>query len=263
MMDDYAEQTFTTNGVALNYVEGPASGAPLVFLHWASARWQSWNAFLPRFAEGHHVFAVDARGHGKSSRTPGHYRFVDHAGDTGAFLREVVKAPAALVGHSLGGMQAAMAAAEQPDLVRGAVLVDPSLFVPERGLSASRRGFEGVRAQAGRPVEELAESLPLAAAESRSLLDPDVMEPWLDGSVGAGVATEDVLSQVQCPVLLVHGDPAKGGVLEPEEVRRISELLRDVQIEAVDAGHAIPSAEPELLATLIEGFVSRIDSSTE
>ena len=148
-------------------------------------------------------------------------------------------------------------------LVRGAVLVDPSLFVPERGLSASRRGFEGVRAQAGRPVEELAESLPLAAAESRSLLDPDVMEPWLDGSVGAGVATEDVLSQVQCPVLLVHGDPAKGGVLEPEEVRRISELLRDVQIEAVDAGHAIPSAEPELLATLIEGFVSRIDSSTE
>lgn len=39
---------------------------------------------------------------------------------------------------------------------------------------------------------------------------------------------------------------------------RISELVTDVQIEAVDAGHGIPFAEPDLLATLIEGFVSRI-----
>ena len=217
-MADYLEQTLTANGVSLNYAERPGTGAPLVFLHWASGRWPTWSTFFPRLEEGHPVFAVDARGHGKSSRTPGHYRFVDHAADTTAFLREVVREPAVLVGHSLGGMQAAMAAAEQPDFVRGAVLVDPALFFPERGLSdSSRRGFEAAHATAGRPVEELAESMPPAGAESRSLLDPHALEPWLDGSGGEGVATEDVLARIQCPVLLVHGDPAKGAYSNPRK----------------------------------------------
>ncbi len=66
-----------------------------------------------------------------------------------------MRQPAVLIGHSLGGMVAAVTAARSPDLVRRLVLVEPSLFAPERGLDPrSSEGFARTGDNAGRKIED-------------------------------------------------------------------------------------------------------------
>ncbi|MFY9662418.1 MAG: alpha/beta fold hydrolase, partial [Terriglobales bacterium] len=54
--------------VRLNYAEGPAAGPPLVLLHGLGRRWQVFLPLIPALSMRWHIFAVDLRGHGKSSR---------------------------------------------------------------------------------------------------------------------------------------------------------------------------------------------------
>ncbi len=175
---EVVERELRTPNNVINYAEVAEANPPIVLLHWASGRWQRWQSLLEPLSDLGHIYAPDARGHGKSGRTPGQYRFIDHASDAETLLREMVREPAVLIGHSLGGMQAAIVAAQSPDLVRSAMLVEPSLFVPERGLdSRSQQGFSRQRDNAGRKLEEYPESMPRPQATSLSMLDPEALEP--------------------------------------------------------------------------------------
>ena len=106
MANTLREGTLRTPAVTLSYAEGPATGRPLVLLHGGSARWQAFESIIPGLAADYHLCIPDLRGHGRSGWTPGHYTLRDFAGDIVAFLREVVAEPAALFGHSLGGIVA-------------------------------------------------------------------------------------------------------------------------------------------------------------
>src|SRR6266700_2199342 len=105
------EHCFNTGIVTLNYAEGASSGPPLVLLHGGSARWQSVLPLLPELSQHWHIYAPDLRGHGKSGSVPGGYRLLDYTADIEAFLKQVVKEPAVLFGHSLGGHIALLARA--------------------------------------------------------------------------------------------------------------------------------------------------------
>ena len=97
------ERRFQTGVVELSYAEGPAVGPALVLLHGGAGSWKSGGALIDMLAERWHVYAPDFRGHGKSGHAPGRYRLRDYVADTAAFLEQVVKEPAVLYGHSLGG----------------------------------------------------------------------------------------------------------------------------------------------------------------
>src|SRR6266567_3422376 len=105
----------------LNYAEGASSGPPLVLLHGGSARWQSVLPLLPELSQHWHIYAPDLRGHGKSGSVPGGYRLLDYTADIEAFLKQVVKEPAVLFGHSLGGHIAIMVAAWYPHRIRALI----------------------------------------------------------------------------------------------------------------------------------------------
>ena len=113
------EHSFTVGSVTINYAEEPPSGPPLVLLHGLADRWQAFLPILPTLAARWHVYAVDCRGHGKSSRTPGHYQAKDYFADLRAFLLHQLPQPALLLGHSSGGSLALALAAELPEHVRG------------------------------------------------------------------------------------------------------------------------------------------------
>ena len=121
------ERRFQTGTVEINYAEGPSSGPPLVVLHGGAARWQGGETLLQRLAERWHVFGPDFRGHGRSGRVAGRYCLRDYADDTASFLRAVVREPAVVYGHSLGGEVAVMVAAEHPELVRALIVGDAPL----------------------------------------------------------------------------------------------------------------------------------------
>ena len=85
---------------------------------------------------GYRVASADLRGHGDSDSAFASYGDVETAGDVLALV-EQLGGPAILVGNSMGAGAAAIAAAQQSDLVSGLVLLGP--FVRNGKTSAIQR----------------------------------------------------------------------------------------------------------------------------
>src|SRR5262252_9659982 len=105
---------------------------PLVVLsHCMGDRRQVYRFLAPKLAQaGYRVASADLRGHGESSMgwksvtgTEAITR-TDIAGDLLALIRHL-GGPAVIVGHSISGGAATVAAAKQPDLVSGIVEINP------------------------------------------------------------------------------------------------------------------------------------------
>lgn len=73
------------------------------------------------------MFALDLRGHGKSSHAPGTYTLQNHMLDVISFINEKIESPVTLFGMSLGGMIGLMAAAHYPTLIQSIIVADSPL----------------------------------------------------------------------------------------------------------------------------------------
>jgi lipase len=99
-------------------------------VHGITSHSRSWVA-VARELDGHATLvAVDLRGRGASGALPAPYGLAAHARDTLAVLDRLGVERAVLVGHSLGAYVVARAAAEHPERVAAAVLVDGGLRIP-------------------------------------------------------------------------------------------------------------------------------------
>jgi len=107
------------------------SGPLVVLAHGIGDRRQAYRFLAPRLAQaGYRVASADLRGHGDSSMgwtsvtgTDAITR-TDVAGDLLALIRHL-GGPAVIVGHSISGGAATIAAAKEPDLVSGIVEINP------------------------------------------------------------------------------------------------------------------------------------------
>ena len=102
-------------------------GPLIVLSHGIGDRRQVFRFMVPELARaGFRVAAADMRGHGESST--GDWKSIsrtDVAGDLVALIRHVGGGPAVIIGHSLSGGAATIAAATTPDLVSGIVELGP------------------------------------------------------------------------------------------------------------------------------------------
>jgi pimeloyl-ACP methyl ester carboxylesterase len=123
----------------------PANGQELAVFEWGDARadrpsvlflhatgfhariWEQVIAFLPEF----HCYAIDLRGHGRSSKPTGPYNWRFLAEDTVAVGAALGLSGLVGVGHSIGGHAVTLAAALQPSLFARLLLIDPVIFPPE------------------------------------------------------------------------------------------------------------------------------------
>ena len=119
----FADARLST-GVRLRYAEsGDTSAHPVILLHGYSDSWFSFSRVLPSLAAGHHVYALDQRGHGDSERPAGGYSLRDLAADVIAFMDAEGLERAALVGHCMGSFVAQQAALAAPERVTHLVLI--------------------------------------------------------------------------------------------------------------------------------------------
>ena len=100
----FVEKQIALSQIAMNYIEGPGCGPPLVLIPAQMGTWRSYYKVLPRLAKNFHVFAVDVRGHGRSSWTPGHYTWDTISNDVAEFIEAGVGRPAIVSGNSSGGI---------------------------------------------------------------------------------------------------------------------------------------------------------------
>jgi pimeloyl-ACP methyl ester carboxylesterase len=215
---------------------------------------------------------LDYRGHGKSGRVTGRYQARYHFADVEAFLRQKIEEPAVIFGHSMGGALALSAAQVMPEKVRAVIFGDASLDLEYHaqvmGGKGTVRHFAWKRSLAGRPVEELvpilaARGVPAGEAEEISQLDPAVMEYHAEGRQREfleGIQSVD-LAQIDCPVLLLQGNPALGGLLTDGEVVQAKQLMPQVtHVRFEHAGHdlGIWQGEPSPVVDVISHFLEAL-----
>ena len=285
------EQAFDTGEVTLNYAEGPPSGSPLVLLHGFTRRWQDFLPLLPVLSLRWHIYAPDFRGHGRSGRVPGRYEVEDFVSDIGAFVRDVVKAPAVLFGHSLGAQFALEVAARAPDSVRAVIVADVPLSTETWAAQpihleflARMRELAGWEVSMGEltnalakvpvpgqePATSFGESPDVISVELRewartlSQLDPEVLGSHAEGRRDEFIAAfdfENVLRAISCPVLLLQGEPSHGGMMTDADVEyamgRLPEAYH-VQIEDVDHGLGIDLWEVAPVLRAVSSFLESL-----
>jgi pimeloyl-ACP methyl ester carboxylesterase len=252
----------------------------LVLLHGGGDRWQCLLPLLPTLSCRWHVYALDLRGHGKSSRVPHSYRPEEYVGDVIAFVQQRLNEPAILFGHSLGGWVALLAAAQLGHRVRALILGDPPLnldrFV-ESESSEERVGmWRALRdlATSKSSVSELASALAEMTgqeaadlhdwAETLRQVDPDVAFYHAEGRIADYVQHIDLdgaLRQHACPVLLIQGDPACGAMVADKDAAHTLSLLaagRHVRLEGPGHNLGLKTREVAQLLRAITDFLESL-----
>lgn len=127
LMTNWMTGVSETGSANIHYLRTGGARRPLVLLHGLTGNGACWSP-LARSLEGEFdVVMPDARGHGKSS-TPLHgYRYGDHARDVVGLIRGLGLAGPILLGHSMGGMTAALVASQLGGVTGGVILADPTV----------------------------------------------------------------------------------------------------------------------------------------
>lgn len=130
----FAEHVVDLGEVRMNYaVAGDGSSPALLLVPGQSESWWGYEAAMPLLAEHFRVHAVDLRGQGRSTWTPGRYTLDNLGNDLVRFIDLVIGRETLVSGLSSGGVLSAwLSAFAKPGQVRAAVWEDPPLFASER-----------------------------------------------------------------------------------------------------------------------------------
>jgi pimeloyl-ACP methyl ester carboxylesterase len=107
---------------------GPRHGPVLVAVHGLGGSHANWLALGPLLAPTCRVLAPDLPGFGLTRAHGRPTTIAAHGALLRRFVAEVAGAPAIWLGNSMGALITVLAAAGHPDLVAGAVLIDPALL---------------------------------------------------------------------------------------------------------------------------------------
>ncbi|WP_408993277.1 alpha/beta fold hydrolase [Streptomyces sp. 1268] len=205
--------------------EADGEGPLVVLAHGMGDSRAAYRFVQPRLvAAGYRVAAVDLRGCGESSAQWPSYSRTDIAGDLLAVIRHLGGGPAVLVGHSISGGAATIAAAQDPGLVRGIIELGPftraqSIKLGDfrsknyrrgafRLLGAALFGSAGLwsryldHAYPGRKPADWAERL---ARVEAMLGEPGRMQALRKMGQSAPTDAGAQLGNVRCPALIVEG----------------------------------------------------------
>lgn len=238
----FAEQTVDLGEIRMNYAEvGDPSSPALLVIPGQGESWWGYEAALPLLAEHFHTFAVDLRGQGRSTWTPGRYTLDIFGNDLARFIDLVIGRPALVAGLSSGGVLSAwLSAYAKPGQVRAAVYEDPPLFSSETNPACGpsiRQGMGPVFAAwhkwlgsqwsigdwAGL-LRAMPNELPPALLESLAAMiasdeetdsgeeppqnlkeyDPEWGRAFVSGTATVGCDHARMLSKVRVPVLFTH-----------------------------------------------------------
>lgn len=247
---------------------GPAGAPPLLLLHGGAQTAHSFDEVAPGLARTHHAVSLDQRGHGDTDWAS-RYRREDFTADVDRILDHLGWQETALVGMSLGGLNAMAYAATRPDRVRALVVVDVVPSVAPAGRDAIAKqlsvqefaSFDDAVAMAHafnprRTLDNIRERLGHSMREQpdgrwRYKFDPgigadsgDLERMWAD------------VRRIRCPTLLVRG--AASPILTLEGTARfLATVPGSRTAEVADAGHSVMGDNPAGFLAAVAPFLAR------
>ena len=252
----------------------------VVLLHGGGQTRHSWARTAQRLAaEGWTAVTVDARGHGDSDWHPTQdYTLDGFVDDLLALLPTLEHAPV-LVGASLGGVTALVAAGEHPGLAQGLVLVDVVVQLEPDGvdrilafLAAHVDGFSSLEEVADavtayNPIRRRPRSL--EGLKKNVRLRPDGRWYWHWDPAFIRIADEPqrgvdpdrlraAASHLLIPTLLVRG--AHSDVVSDAGVADMMRRVKHAEsVEIPAAGHMVAGDDNDVFAARLETFLSGLD----
>ena len=261
----FPEHIVDLGEIRMNYaVAGEADRQPLLLIPGQTESWWGYEAAMGLLADRYQVYAVDLRGQGRSTWTPGRYSLDLFGSDLVRFIDIVVGRPVIVSGLSSGGVLSAwLAAFASPGQVTAAVLEDPPLFASEVSPAVGpsiRQAVVGHRFRllykwlgaqwsigdeaglqkalgTGTPAWIISAIEAAVAAGNPPPLRGDVMlreydpewaEAFYTGRVGITCDHENMLRQVKVPVLFTHHfratDPQTGNLLGASSDQQVNHV---------------------------------------
>ncbi|MDD9943603.1 MAG: alpha/beta hydrolase [Myxococcales bacterium] len=261
----HKERRFDAGEVELNHVVlGRHDKPALLLIPGQTESWWGYEKALPLLSEHFQCYAVDLRGQGRSTRTPGRYTLDNMGNDLVRFIDGVIGRPTVVSGLSSGGVLGAwLSAYAKPGQITAAMWEDPPLFHSEVNTSTGqslRQAVGPVFALMSKylgdqwsigdwdgMVTAAPRELPrwLAAGyegrqpgseppQNLKEYDPEWARAFWTGSVSASCDHASMLSAVKVPVLLTHHfravDAATGnlmGALSDLGSQRVRKAVED------------------------------------
>jgi N-formylmaleamate deformylase len=260
-MTDWMAGVCETNGINIHYLRTGGFKPPLLLLHGLTGSGACWIP-LARALEGEYdVVMPDARGHGNSSTPLGGYRYEDYASDVVGLIQGLGLAAPVLLGHSMGGMTAAVVASQLATAIRGVILADPTFLSSQR----QRDVHESDVVEQHRRLLRLDKEDVLAQARVRHAhRRPEFVGLVTEARLKTRIDAFDVLtppnpdyrqlvSTIYAPILLVIGE---NGVVSLETAQELQNLNPSLRIERIkDAGHGIPYDQPDRFEAVVRAFL--------
>jgi pimeloyl-ACP methyl ester carboxylesterase len=289
----YEEHSVDLGEVTMNYAVAGEAGKPaLLLIPGQTESWWGYEQAMALLAADFHVHAVDLRGQGRSSRTPGRYTLDNMGNDLVRFIDLVIARPVIASGLSSGGVLSAwLSAYAKPGTVRGCLYEDPPLFSSEVNTSCGQSirqsigpmfalmskylgdqwsigDWAGMQAATQKELPSWMAGFMTPTDEPPQTLkeyDPEWGRAFWTGTVAASCDHARMLSRVKVPVLLTHHfhivDEATGvlmGALSDIQAARIRELVtaagQTFNYESFpEMGHSMHGQDPALFVkTLTE-----------
>jgi len=281
MLDKLEERHSDVRGARIRYFVG-GEGEPLVLLHGLGGAASNWVELVPELARRYRLLVPDLPGHAGSAPLPVAPNVNAFADRIGLLADREGMLPAALAGHSAGGLVALRLALRRPDAVRGIVLAASA------GISTGRRA-----ARVGLELLGLARPSALISPFRRQIVryaplryaafgwwgaaDPPAMsaravEGFLAGAalhtdtlgLGRALVADDLrpdLRDVSCPCLVLWGAGDHWVFLEDgfELARRLRASVRVIP----DCGHLLIGERPDACLDAIRSFLDSVQANSQ
>ena len=246
--------------LAYHRTGGP--GPTLVLSHGLTDNGLCWTRLVKVLAEDFDVIMLDARGHGESSRIKEGQAF-DPGRDIGEAIAQLGLEAPIVMGHSIGARATVDYAAANPSGPSKVILEDPA-FMPLMDAPTAERRRAGFKRQVEGYGDMSDGDLLALGHKSHPSWREDEFPAWvaaktqLDANAMPTFAIpwQDVVSRLQAPTLIVHGEAALGSLISPELAEEARALnSRVTSIEVAGAGHNTRRETFEGYMSVVKAFL--------
>ena len=283
-------ETLRVRGLDLHLTRwGPQASeslAPVFLLHGWADTGDTFQFMVDAFREDWPLVALDWRGFGRSEWAREGYWFPDYLADLDALLKQLSpRLPARIVGHSMGGNIASLYAGLCPERVRCVVNLEGfglPRSPPDRAPEQLRKWLDQVKTaptlknyesfeqlaaiiRSRYPRFTEAQSMFVAQAWGRREADGrvhllgDARHRWVNPVLYRRDEAEACWRGIRAPMLMLLGEQSEYlsrlGVDGSDDGLRVA--VRGIEIIRIaDAGHMLHIEKPDLVAPLVERFLS-------
>lgn len=241
------------------------------FLHGITDNGLCYDRVAENFVDQFNIILPDARGHGQSSDPPRNCSFKEMAEDIRDICEQLHIDTIHVMGHSMGGAQAAVFASEYPDRVKAVILEDPAI-ISHQFIKITAKIFSPLlniipRFKKTKPIEKYirkSEKMNKKWNRHDQLIWATAQQEFSHHSILNAVKMigkklpiwKEVLPKIKVPVLLLT---SQSGIIRKKPAKKAMKLKSDLSWTYIPkAGHNIRREQYDLEIKGIKEFLSKL-----